>query len=73
MGQTNTQRELIKAQKEQEARKRTRNLLIGGLVLVVAVLLVYFLPRLLNTSQVQGYANQDGRSVGDPNAPVTVV
>jgi len=73
MAQKNTQRELIRAQKEQEARKRTTGLLIGALVLVVAVLLVYFLPRLLNTSKVAGYANQNGRSVGDPNAPVKVV
>ena len=73
MAQKNTQRELLKAQKEQEARKRTTGLLIGALVLVVAVLLVYFLPRLLNTSKVVGYANQNGRSVGDPNAPVKVV
>jgi protein-disulfide isomerase len=73
MAQKNTQRELLKAQKEQEARKRTTGLLIGALVFVVAVLLVDFLPRLLNTSKVVGYANQNGRSVGDPDAPVKVV
>lgn len=73
MTQKNTQRELIKAQREQETRKRTTGLLIGALVLVAAIMLVYFLPRLLNTSKVAGYANQNGRSVGDPNAPVKVV
>ncbi len=73
MAQKMTQRELLKAQREQEARKRTTRLLIGALVLVAAILLVYFLPRLLNTSKVSGYANQNGRSVGDPNAPVKVV
>jgi len=73
MAQKNSQRELLKAQREQEARKRTTGLLIGAFVLVVAVLLVYFLPRLLNTNKVSGYANQNGRSVGDPNAPVKVV
>ena len=73
MAQKNTQRELLKAQKEQEAHKRTRALLIGIFAIVAAILLIYFLPRLLNTSQVSGYANQNGRSVGDPNAPVKVV
>ena len=73
MAQKNTQRELLKTQREQEARKRTRGLLIGVVVLVAAILLIYFLPRLLNASQVSGYANQNGRSVGDPNAPVKVV
>lgn len=73
MAQKMTQRELLKAQREQEARKRTTRLLIGALVLVAAILLVYFLPRLLNTSKVEGYASQAGQSVGDPNAPVKVV
>lgn len=73
MEKKNTQRELLKAQKEQEARKRTTGLLIGLVVLIAAISLIYFLPRLLNTSKVSGYANQDGRSVGDPNAPVKVV
>lgn len=73
MAQKNTQRELLKAQKEQEAHKRTRGLLIGLIVLAAAILLIYFLPRLLNTSKVEGYANQNGRSVGDPNAPVKVL
>ena len=35
--------------------------------------MIYFLPRLLNTTKVSGYTNQNGRSVGDPNAPVKVV
>ena len=73
MAQKNTQRELLKAQKEQEAHKRTRALLIGIFAIVAAILLIYFLPRLLNASKVSGYANQNGRSVGDPNAPVKVV
>ena len=37
MAQKNSQRELLKAQREQEARKRTTGLLIGAFVLVVAV------------------------------------
>ena len=73
MAQKNSQRELLKAQREREARKRTTRLLIGAFVLVVAVLLIYFLPKLLDTSKVSGYANQHGRSIGDPNAPVKVV
>ena len=73
MAQKNTTREALKAQREQETRKRTTGLLIGALVLVVAILMVYFLPRLLNASKVSGYANQSGQSVGDPNAPVKVV
>lgn len=73
MAQKMTQREILKVQREQEARKRTTGLLIGALVLVVAFLMVYFLPRLLNASKVSGYANQSGQSVGDPNAPVKVV
>ena len=73
MAQKNTQRELLRAQKEQEAHKRTRALLIGIFAIVAAILLIYFLPRLLNTNKVSGYANQNGRSVGDPNAPVKVV
>ena len=73
MAQKITQRELLKAQREQEAHKRTIGLLIGVVVFVAAILLIYFLPRLLNASQVAGYANQNGRSVGDPNAPVKVV
>lgn len=73
MAQKNTQRELLKAQREEEARKRTIGLVVGALVLVAAILVVYFLPRLLNASKVSGYANQNGRSVGDPNAPVKVV
>lgn len=73
MAQKNTQREILKAQREQEAHKRTIGLLIGAFVLIAAVLLIYFLPRLLNTTKVSGYTNQNGRSVGDPNAPVKVV
>ena len=73
MAQKNSERELLKAQREREARKRTTGLLIGAFVLVAAVLLIYFLPKLLDTSKVSGYANQNGRSVGDPNAPVKVV
>lgn len=73
MAQKMTQREILKVQREQEARKQTTGLLIGALVFVAAVLMVYFLPRLLNTSKASGYANQVGRSVGDPNAPVKVV
>lgn len=73
MAQKISQREILRAQREQESRKRITGLVIGALVLVVAILLVYFLPRLLNTTKVSGYANQNGRSVGDPNAPVKVV
>ncbi len=73
MAQKMTQREILKVQREQEARKQTTGLLIGALVFVAAVLMVYFLPRLLNTSKASGYANQSGQSVGDPNAPVKVV
>ena len=73
MEKKNTQRELLKAQREKDSRKKTTGLVIVGVVLVATVLLVYFLPRLLNTSKVQGYANQIGQSVGDPNAPVKVV
>ncbi len=73
MTQKITQRELLRAQREMEARRRTTALVIGALVLVAAILLIYFLPRLLNTSKVEGYANQAGQSVGDPNAPVKVV
>lgn len=73
MAQKMTQRELLRTQREKESRKRTITLLIGAFVLVAAVLLVYFLPRLLNVSKVEGYANQSGQSVGDPNAPVKVV
>ena len=68
-----TQRELLRTQRERESRKRITGLVVGALVLVAAILLVYFLPRLLNTSEVEGYANQAGQSVGDPNAPVKVV
>jgi len=68
-----TQRELLKTQREKEARKRNITFLVGALVLVAAFLLVYFLPRLLSVSKVEGYANQAGQSVGDPNAPVKVV
>ena len=73
MAQKNTQRELLKAQREKDARKRKTGLVVGVLVLAAAILLAYFLPRLLNTGKVTGYANQNGRSVGDPNAPVKVV
>lgn len=73
MAQKISQREILRAQREQESRKRLTGLVIGALVLVAAILLVYFLPRLLNTTKVSGYANQNGRSVGDPNAPVKVV
>lgn len=73
MAQKNTQREMLRAQREKESKKRLSALLIGALVLVAAVLLIYFLPRLRNTSKVEGYANQNGRSVGDPNAPVMVI
>lgn len=73
MAQKMTQRELLRTQREKESRKRTITLLIGAFVLVAAILLVYFLPRMLNVSKVEGYANQSGQSVGDPNAPVKVV
>lgn len=73
MTQKKTQRELLREQREKESRKRNITLLIGAFVLVAAVLLVYFLPRMLNVSKVEGYANQSGQSVGDPNAPVKVV
>lgn len=73
MTQKMTQRELLRAQREKESRKRITALAIGALVLVAAILLVYFLPRLLSVSKVEGYANQAGQSVGDPNAPVKVV
>ena len=73
MTQKMTQRELLKTQREKEARKRNITFLVGALVLVAAFLLVYFLPRLLSVSKVEGYANQAGQSVGDPNAPVKVV
>jgi len=73
MAQKMTQRELLREQREKESRKRTMTLVIGAFVLVAAVLLVYFLPRMLNVSKVEGYANQAGQSVGDPNAPVKVV
>lgn len=68
-----TQRELLREQREKETRKRTTALVIGAFVLIAAILLVYFLPRLLITSKVEGYTNQVGQSVGDPNAPVKVV
>lgn len=68
-----TQRELLRTQRERESRKRITGLVVGALALVAAILLVYFLPRLLNTSKVEGYASQAGQSVGDPNAPVKVV
>ena len=73
MTQKMTQRELLRAQREKESRKRITALAIGALVLVAAILLVSFLPRLLSVSKVEGYANQTGQSVGDPNAPVKVV
>ncbi len=73
MTQKKTQRELLREQREKESRKRNITLLIGAFVLMAAVLLVYFLPRMLNVSKVEGYANQSGQSVGDPNAPVKVV
>ena len=73
MTQKMTQRELLRTQRERESRKRITGLVVGALALVAAILLVYFLPRLLNTSEVEGYANQAGQSVGDPNAPVKVV
>lgn len=52
MTQKNTQREIIRAQHKQQARKRTISLVIGVLILVAAFLLVYFLPRLLNASKI---------------------
>ncbi|HPR35090.1 MAG TPA: DsbA family protein [Anaerolineaceae bacterium] len=73
MTQKMTQRELLRTQRERESRKRITGLVVGALALVAAILLVYFLPRLLNTSKVEGYASQAGQSVGDPNAPVKVV
>ena len=73
MTQKMTQRELLRTQRERESRKRIIGLVVGALALVAAILLVYFLPRLLNTSKVEGYASQAGQSVGDPNAPVKVV
>jgi len=73
MTQKMTQRELLRTQRERESRKRITGLVLGALALVAAILLVYFLPRLLNTSKVEGYASQAGQSVGDPNAPVKVV
>lgn len=73
MAQKQTQREILRAQREEKSKKRATGLVIGALVLIIAIALVYFLPRLLNTSKVESYANQNGRSVGDPNAPVMVI
>ncbi len=73
MTQKMTQRELLRAQREKESRKRINRLGDRSSVLVAAILLVYFLPRLLSVSKVESYANQTGQSVGDPNAPVKVV
>lgn len=73
MAQKKSQRELLREQREKESRKKITTLAIGAIVLIVAILLVYFLPRLLSVGRVEGYANQSGQSVGDPNAPVKVV
>ncbi|MGB4596025.1 MAG: thioredoxin domain-containing protein [Anaerolineaceae bacterium] len=66
-----SQRELIMESKNAQS-KRIRSILIIAIVAVVTLIfLIWLLPRLgFNKS---GYAQQDGFSVGDPNAPVKVV
>lgn len=68
----------LKAQREQIAQnKKAKNqrtkiiAIIGVILVVVIVLLVWLLPQL--TTDKAAYAQQDGFSVGDPNAPVKVV
>lgn len=66
-----SQRELIQETNKAKT-KRTKIIAIVAIVAVVIVgLLIWLLPQL--GVDKSGYAQQDGFSVGDPNAPVKVV
>ncbi len=70
MNSTKSQRELLKQQREQQKRKQLITIIIGVVVVVAVFAVIYFLPRM--SKSINAYANQDGPSVGDPNAPVKV-
>lgn len=57
-----SQRQLLKSQKETQKRKRITTVIIAILIVVAALLLLYFLPR----------KKMVGPSIGDPEAPVKV-
>ena len=65
-----SQREKIRLQNQAASRKRTTTLILAITGVVIVALLIYFIPRLgIDTADL---ANQNGFSVGDPNAPVKV-
>lgn len=71
MPETQTKRELLREKHKQEQRRKTTTFLLIAAVAVLLIALLVFLPKLL--SQQSKYAAATGFSVGDPNAPITVV
>ena len=66
-----TKREYLREQRKQQKRKNTTTVLLIALTAVLLILLVIFLPKLLSPSK--SYNQQSGFSIGNPQAPVTVV
>lgn len=66
-----SQREIIQETKKANSKRTQMIVIIAAIIVVLIGSLIWLLPRLgVNKS---GYAQQDGFSVGDPNAPVKVV
>ena len=71
MANLKSQRQLIKETKKNQQKRRTLIAIIAVVAVIIIALLVWLLPRLGADKNI--YAQQDGFSVGDPNAPVKVV
>lgn len=65
-----SERELVRSQKEQK-KKQNIKIALGLLALLIVIVAVVLVIRLTRTKMT--LANEQGMSVGDPNAPVKVV
>ncbi len=65
-----SERELVRSQKEQK-KKQNIKIALGILALLIVIVAVVLVLRLTRTKMT--LANEQGMSVGDPNAPVKVV
>lgn len=71
MSQTKNKREMLREKRKKQKQQRLMTFIIIAVVGVILIIAVIFLPRLF--TKASKYQNTNGFSVGDPNAPITVV
>lgn len=73
MADTKSNREILREKRKAQKRRRTLTFIFVAVSFVILLVLAAVLPALLKKEEATKYENVDGFSVGDPDAPVTVV